>query len=45
VEGFQMAAQKEGLLIRLQSKKDEISTVLYDEEDLAIATREQIEVR
>ena len=45
VEGFQIAAQKEGLLIRLQSKKDEISTVLYDEEDLAIATREQIEVR
>jgi len=45
VEAFQMAAQKDGLLIRLQSKKDEISTVLYDEEDLAIATREQIEVR
>jgi AAA15 family ATPase/GTPase len=45
IEGFQTSAQKEGLLIRLQSKKDEISTVLYEEEDLAIATREQIEVR
>lgn len=49
IRAFQEAAQEntqeEGLLFRLQSKKDEISAVLYEEEDLAIATREQLEVR
>lgn len=48
IEGFQQAAQnssQEGLLIRLQYRPDEITATLYDEEDLAIATREQIEVR
>jgi hypothetical protein len=49
IEGFQKAAQEdkqeEGVLIRLQSRNDEISATLYNEEELAIATREQIEVR
>ena len=49
IEAFQKASkesvQEEGLLIRLQNKADEISAVLYDEEDLAVAAREQIEVR
>ena len=49
IEGFQKAAQEdkqnEGLLIRLESKKDDISVTLFDERRLAIATREQIEVR
>ena len=49
IEGFQKAAQEdrqnEGLLIRLESKKDDIVVTLFDERKLAIATREQIEVR
>ncbi len=49
IEGFQKAAQEdkqnEGLLIRLESKKDDINVTLFDERRLAIATREQIEVR
>lgn len=49
IEGFQKAAQEdtqeEGVLIRLQSRNGEISSTLYNEEELAIATREQIEVR
>ncbi len=45
ITAFQMAAQKEGVLIRLQSKKDEIIAELYDEDDLATATHEQLEVR
>lgn len=49
IEGFQKAAQEEkqneGLLIRLESKKDDISVTLFDQRRLAIATREQIEVR
>jgi len=49
IKGFQEAAQEdkqnERLLIRLESKKDDISVTLFDERRLAIATREEIEVR
>ena len=49
IEGFQKAAQEdnqeEGLLIRLESKKGEIAATLFDERQLGIVTREQIEVR
>ena len=49
VEAFQKAAQEdtqnEGVLIRLESKKDKIVATLFDERRLGIATREQIEVR
>jgi hypothetical protein len=49
IEGFQKAArtaqEEEGLLIRLESKKGEITATLYDKQELGIATREQIEVR
>lgn len=37
--------QEEGLLIRLESKKDGIRSTLFDKRRLGIATREQIEVR
>jgi hypothetical protein len=49
IEAFQQIAdadkQTEGMLIRLESKKDEIVATLFDERELGIATREQIEVR
>lgn len=49
IEGFQHAAQEdkdeEGLLIRLEFKKSGVNAVLFDEEDLGIVTRQQIEVR
>jgi AAA15 family ATPase/GTPase len=49
IESFQLAAQEEeqvqGVLIRLEVKDGEVSSTLLDEQDLAIATREQIEVR
>jgi ABC-type transport system involved in cytochrome c biogenesis ATPase subunit len=49
IEGFQKAAQEdkleEGVFMRLQSRNGEISATVYNEEELAIATREQIEVR
>ncbi len=49
IEAFQKAAQEdkqeEGMLIRLELKKDEVATTLFDERRLGIATREQIEVR
>lgn len=49
IKGFQEATQEDkqndGLLIRLESKRDDISVTLFDERRLAIATREQIEVR
>ena len=49
IEAFQKAAgvdqEDEGLLIRLESKKGEITAMLYDKQELGIATREQIEVR
>ena len=37
--------QEEGLLIRLESKKNGIKSTLFDKRQLEIATREQIEVR
>ena len=49
IEAFQKAAstdkQAEGLLIRLEIKKGDIVSTLFDERRLGIATREQIEVR
>jgi ABC-type ATPase involved in cell division len=48
IESFQRAAQEdeqEGILIRLESKKGEIAATVFDENKLAIATQEQIEVR
>lgn len=49
IEAFQKAAQEdkqeEGMLIRLELKKDEVAATLFDERRLGIATREQIEVR
>lgn len=49
IEAFQRIAvkdiQTEGMLIRLENKKDEIVATLFDERELSIATREHIEVR
>ena len=49
IEGFQQAAQEdqqtEGMLIRLDARKDGVAATLFDERRLSIATREQIEVR
>ncbi len=49
VASFQQAAQddklEEGMLIRLESKKGKVNATLFNEQKLAIATREQIEVR
>jgi hypothetical protein len=49
IEAFQHAAQEDeqvqGILIRLEMKNGEIGATLLDEQDLAIATRDQIEVR
>ena len=49
VEGFQKAAtentEEEGMLIRLSLQGDDVITTLFDERKLAIATREDIEVR
>ncbi len=49
IEAFQRAAcedtSSEGYLIRLGSRKDEIVATVYDESDLAIVTRDHIEVR
>jgi AAA15 family ATPase/GTPase len=49
IEAFQIAAsaakQAEGLLIRLESKKGDIAPTLFNERQLELATREQIEVR
>ena len=48
IEAFQEAANKDvekGLLIRLARKGEEIIPTLFSEEELAIATREHIEVR
>jgi ABC-type transport system involved in cytochrome c biogenesis ATPase subunit len=49
IEGFQKAAeenkQEEGMLIRLSLKGSEITATLFDEEELGVVTREQIEVR
>jgi len=49
IQGFQEAAQEDeqsdGFLIRLGRKQENIVATVYNEEELAIATREQIEVR
>jgi ABC-type branched-subunit amino acid transport system ATPase component len=49
IEAFQEAAaadqQSEGMLIRLENKAGRMVTTLFDEDELAIVTREQIEVR
>lgn len=49
IQAFQQVAnadkQTEGMLIRLENKKGEIVATLFDERELSIATREQIEVR
>lgn len=49
IQGFQQATQEakqeEGVLIRLGRKKEDIVATLYNESELAIVTRDQIEVR
>lgn len=49
IEAFQKAAcadvASEGYLIRLGWKRDEVVATVYDESDLAIVTRDHIEVR
>ena len=49
IKAFQQAAQEnaqeEGIVIRLSLKKGAVNVTLFDEEELGIATREQIEVR
>lgn len=48
IDGFQQAAaqsEDEGMLIRLENKKGKIISTYFDEKELSIATREQIEVR
>ncbi len=49
IQAFQQAATEsegdDGLLIRLQRKGEDIVPVVYEGEELAIATQEQIEVR
>lgn len=48
IEAFDEAAREskeEGLLIRLERKKDDIVATLFDESEIDIATRNEIEVR
>lgn len=49
IKAFQEAAleseNEDGMLIRLQRRNGEITPVIFDEHDLSIVTREQIEVR
>ena len=49
IQGFQQAAQEDeqsaGFLVRLGRKQGNIVATVYNEEELAIVTREQIEVR
>lgn len=48
IEAFQIAAAEspeEGALVRLQTKRDDIVATVFNERELAIVTREQIEVR
>ena len=49
IKAFQQAAQEnaqeEGIVIRLSIRKGAVNVTLFDEEELGIATREQIEVR
>ena len=49
IQAFQLAAanneNEEGVLVRLENRKAGVGAVVFDERDLAIVTREQIEVR
>lgn len=48
IEAFQKATQEdqeEGLLIRLGRKQGDVIATLFDEQELAVVTREEIEVR
>lgn len=48
IEAFQNAAAEspeDGVLVRLQNKNDDVTATVFDERRLAIATRDQIEVR
>jgi len=49
IQAFQLAAEEnqeeEGVLVRLENRKAGIGAVTFDEMELAIVTREQIEVR
>ena len=48
IRSFQEAAQsdqQEGMLIRLEQKKEDIRAVTFDEQKLGIVTSEQIEIR
>lgn len=48
ITGFQQAAQEsaqDGMMIRLMNKKGKIIPTFFDEKDMSIVTREQIEVR
>lgn len=48
ITSFQQAAQEdkqEGVLVRLENKKGEVVATVFNENKLAIATREQIEIR
>ena len=49
LDAFQEAAndnqEEEGVLIRLENRKDGVGAVTFDERELAIVTRERIEVR
>ncbi|MBA2676993.1 MAG: ATP-binding protein [Ktedonobacteraceae bacterium] len=49
IRGFRKAAledtQAEGVLIRLQRKREDITATVFDEDEVAIATRNGIEVR
>ena len=49
IQAFQQAADantdEEGMLIRLEQRKDGIRAVTFDEEELSVVAREQIEVR
>ena len=49
IQGFQQAAQEDeqsaGFLVRLGRRQGNVVATVYSEEELAIVTREQIEVR
>ncbi len=49
IQAFQQAAtdntEEEGVLVRLENRKSGVGAVTFDEHELAIVIREQIEVR
>jgi predicted ATPase len=45
IEGFQAAGIEDSLLIRLDRRGEDTFAVLFDERDVAIATRQSIDVR